>query len=108
MVLHNTTSDPYPIVVWCHNETIYIAKHWHHTTVGIRGSIVQDPLALATRNLFHNFLLLRSLLPFKINIQYYPNYYGSCKVYDENFLNLSVRRLSLPPLPSEIYTVRYL
>jgi len=27
-----------PTVVWCHNETIYIANHWHHTTVGIRGS----------------------------------------------------------------------
>jgi len=27
-------------VVWCHNETIYIAKHWYHTTVGIKGSIV--------------------------------------------------------------------
>jgi len=26
------------------------------------------PLALATRNLFHNFLSLRSLLSFKINI----------------------------------------
>jgi len=26
------------------------------------------PLAIATRNLFHNFLSLRSLLPFKMNI----------------------------------------
>ena len=30
-------------------------------------SYVVIPLAIATRNLFHNFLSLRSLLPFKIN-----------------------------------------
>jgi len=30
-------------------------------------SYVVIPLALATRNLFHNFLSCRSLLPYKIN-----------------------------------------
>ena len=67
-------------------------------------------MALATKNLFHNFLLLRSLLPFKINILVYIHVdlflnFNDCsiKVFGPHDLHLNLSKMLLKNLLMDIW-----
>jgi len=67
MVLHNAASDSYYGVeqMFSYIDSFIMAPHHSRDQ---RYYLCVIPLALATRNLFHNFLSLRSVLTFNFNI----------------------------------------